>query len=303
MKHGIWLPLVLACSGPRANDASTVPQAFPIHLNRPSHVGERWHVVADGTQDESSSTYTEQVVVKKSEKHQIVHLDATVTALAVEDGIVSRAEYVVTAFDRGKDHRDVVGRGKHVVIQPASKKDDTVVEIDGQSAAADVREALGVIMPLTREPGDEDTVFGTHELQRIGASWPVNAAAMKVALLHNGASAQGDAIHGRVTLAGIDRNCLDLRVDLHVDSFTPLAPLPEGSQITKSKVLMQAKFELPVASTAGTSSEVRSVELDVHTEFEAFVPVQSAEVAGVTVDNRTDLHRSAAYTPWTNAAP
>ena len=120
---------------------------------------------------------------------------------------------------------------------------------------------------------------------------------MKVALLRNGASAQDDAIHGRVTLAGVDRDDLDLRVDLHVDSFTPLAPLPEGSQITKSKVLMQLKFALPIASTTKTNPGLRSVDLDVHTEFEAFVPVQSAEVAGVTFDSRTDLHRSAAYTP------
>jgi hypothetical protein len=298
VKHGVWLPLVLACSaGPRAQDASSLPRSYPIHLNRAVHVGERWHVVADGTQDESSSTYTEQVVVKKSERHQIVHLDATVSALAVENGVVSRADYVVIAFDRGKDHREVVGAGKHVVIQTAPKKDDTVVEIDGQSATADVREALGVIMPLTREPGDEDAVFGTNAAQRIGASWPVNVAAMKVALLHNGASATDDAIHGRVTLAGVDRDRLDLRVDLHVDSFTPTAPLPEGSQITKSKVLMQIEFELPT-STARTNTALRS-ELELHTEFEAFVPVQSAEVAGVTVDSRSDLRRSAAYTPLT----
>jgi hypothetical protein len=285
---------MLACGGPAAHDARTAPPTFEIRLHRPSHVGERWHIVADGTQSESKSTYTEQVVVKKSEKHQAIHFDATVTALAVEGGVVSRAEYLVTAFESVKNHEQLLAPGKHVVIQPAPKKDDTVIAVDGQPATPDVREALGIVMALTREPGDDDTVFGTHERQPIGASWAVNGAAMRTVLVRNGASAPSDAIHGQVTLASrTPDDCLDVRVDLHVDSFTPLAPLPEGSQITKSKVLLQAKFALPI----DTRLSLRRAELDVHTEFEAFVPVQSAEIAGVTVDSQTDHHRSTAYTP------
>jgi hypothetical protein len=302
VKAAVWVSLVFACSAPRAHEP-TAAQSFEVHLHRAMHVGDPWHVVIDGTSHESSSTYTEQVVVKKSDKADAVHFDAAATARAVDHGVVTRTEYVVAAFDHGHDHRELVPPGKHLVVETVGKKQDAIVEIDGQSASKEIREAVAVVLSLTHGPGDEDTIFGTTARQRVGMSWSTNQEAMKAELLRNGASARDDAIHGLVTLVGVERvgatSCLDLRVDLHVDEFTPLAALPEGSQITKSKVIMKAMFKLPVDTALG----LRAAELDVHSEFEAFVPVQSAEVVGVTVDTQTDLHRSETYEPLAPLRP
>jgi hypothetical protein len=116
-------------------------------------------------------------------------------------------------------------------------------------------------------------------------------------LLRNGAIVKDDAISGHVMLAGKERvdrdDCLDVRVDLRINAFTPTAKLPEGSQVTKGTVTLRVLYVLPIDVTRGP----RRGELDVHTEFEAFVPVQSAETAGVTVDTRSDRHRTVAYAP------
>jgi hypothetical protein len=290
-----WLCVLVGC-GATAHTAQTQPGSFPIQLHRPMKLGARWHVVSDGTSSEASSTFTEQVVVKKSDKHAKVHFDATASAVAVEDGVVSRADYAIVAFE--KNGATLVPAGHHVVVETAAKKEDARIEVDGQPAAPEVRDALDVVLSLARDNENEDAIFGTALRQPIGGSWPVAIGPTKLVLERNGAVARDEAISGHVTLSGTERveadDCLDVRVDLHINAFTPTpGRLPEGSQVTKGTVAMTALFVLPVDVTR----RVRRGELDVRTEFEAFVPVQSAEDAGVTVETQTHQHRVESLTP------
>jgi len=288
---------VLSCNTapPLAPVASN--DTFVVRLHRPAHVGDRWHVVVDGTSRDASSTYTQELVVKKSDKRVTVHFDANALARATSDGVVTQAEYVITAFERGDNHEVVVAPGKHVVVTTAPQKADARVLVDGEPASADVREALDVALPLAHGPGNEDMLFGTDQPQRVGSAWPIHIATTKDELLRNGVIAREEAIHGTVTLTGTKRvrgvDWLDVRIDLRVDAFTPVKPLPEGTQITTSTVLMKATSTMPASAAVSGASGV----LDVHTEFEGFVPVQAADITGVTVDTKTDLHRSVLYEP------
>ncbi len=285
-----------ACGSPTpAASTARTQEQYTVRLHRPVTPDAKWHVVSDGSFFESSSTFTEQVVVKKSEKRVKAHFDAIATAVAVDAGTVSRVDYLITSF--ASDGRDVIPPGVHLVIEPAPKKDDTRIDVAGHPASADVREALDAVMQLTRDVEGEDVVFGTRTAQPIGGSWPVAVEPTKVLLARNGAVAKDEAISGRVTLAGKERigtdDCLDIRVDLGIRAFTPTKPLPEGSQVTKGTLTLTLVYAVPLDVARGG----RRSDLDAHTEFEAFIPVQNAETAGVTLTVRSDRRRTVETDP------
>ncbi|HEX4516628.1 MAG TPA: hypothetical protein VGH87_19630 [Polyangiaceae bacterium] len=266
-------------------------------MRRPSHAGDKVRVVVDSTVDESSKTYTEQVVVKKAEKHHRLHLDAIEDIRAVDAfGDAQRVELTITSFT----NRDVVvlAPGQHLTIVLAPKKADAVVDVDGAHASADVRELVEAVLPLAHTPADADAVVGTRVRQRVGGSWRVDDAAMIGELARTGAAVKPEALVARASLADIERSegveCMDVRIDLDVSAFEPVAPLPEGSQVTRSKVAVHIDEHLPLAVDR---PRLRS-EVVVHSEFEAFVAVNGqAEVAGVTIDRTNDETRKVRYTP------
>ncbi|HEY1955599.1 MAG TPA: hypothetical protein VGH28_08300 [Polyangiaceae bacterium] len=266
-------------------------------MRRPSRVGERTAVVVDATVDESNKTFTEQVLLKHEEKHFRLHLDAVAETREVDAfGAPARSELTIRAFTR--DGTAVIAPGKHLVIVSAPKKSDAVVTIDGEPASADVRALVDELVPIGRGAGDADAVFGTHGRKRIGDAWPFDAQAMVSELARTGVIAKPNAIHGQVSLASAERvggvDCVDLRIDLGVSAFEPEKQLPEGTEITRSRVTVRVDEVLPVDARLPR----RADDTVVHAEFDAFVPVKDqVEVAGVTVEHVSDRTRHASYTP------
>ncbi len=296
--RGAWLSLFVACGGPApALNPNVATMDYEIHMRRPSRAGDKVRMVVDSNVDESTKTYTEQVVVKKSEKHHRLHLDAIADIRAVDAfGDVARVELTITSFT----NRDVVvlAPGQRLTIVPAPKKADAVVEVDGQRASPDVRELVDAVLQLAHTVGDEDAVLGTRVRQRVGGTWRVDDTAMIRELARTGAVVKPEALAARASLADIERldgtACMDVRIDLTVSAFEPIAPLPDGSQVTRSKVAVHIDEHLPLDVELPRSRS----EVVVHSEFEAFVAVNGqAEVAGVTVDNTTDQTRKVRYTP------
>lgn len=292
LKSAIFFVLC-ACGAPKVEHAAPLDHA--IQLRRPSHVGDRWHVVTDATIDETRTTYTEQVLVKKDEKHRRLHFDAEAKALAVDAyGDVTREDLSIASFTDGA--RSIVDRGKHIVIELAQKKADSVVEIDGVAATSDMRELVDDVTAISHGAGDPDTFLGTRDRQPVGGSWPFDKEAMRIELARAGVNAKTSAIEGRVTLANVARDanvdCLDVRIDIDISAFEPAAPLPEGSTITKGKVSVRIDELLPIDARLSRKGD----DLVVHAEFEAFIPVKgNVEVAGVTIESKTDHTRHARY--------
>jgi len=80
-----WLLACLICAC--ATHAPPPPRAtsdYAIELRRPSHAGDRAHVVTTATFDDTRTTYTEQVVVKKEERHHRLRFDAMQQVLEVD---------------------------------------------------------------------------------------------------------------------------------------------------------------------------------------------------------------------------
>jgi len=289
--------LLLASCSAAAPRALSVSNDFEIHMRRASRVGEREAVVVDATIAESSKTYTEQVLLKHDEKKFRLHLDAIAETRAVDAfDQPTRVDFAIRAFT--KDDVALVAPGKHVVIATAPKKKDAVVEIDGAPASAEMRTLVDEVVPVARREGDADVVFGTRARKRVGDAWPFDRAAVVHELARTGVIAKPDAVSGHVSLAGTTRaggiDCAVVRIDLAVSAFEPETALPEGSEITRSRVAVRVDELLPLDAHLSR----RGDETLVHAEFEAFVPVKGqAEVAGVTVEHVTDRTRRATFAP------
>ena len=281
---------VVACGAPAAR--SPAASDYEIRVARPSHVGERTAVVVDAKIDESNKTFTEQVLLKNEEKHFRLHFDALADVREVDAyGAPSRTDFTIRAFTR--DDAALVSPGKHVVIVSAPKKSDAVVEIDGQPASPEMRGLVDEVVPVGRGVGDADNVFGVRARKRVGDAWPFDKRAMVYELARTGVLAKPEAIDGHVSLASAERDCVDVRIDLSVAAFEPEKPLPEGSEITRSRVKVRVDELLPIDPRLPR----RADDTVVHAEFEAFVPVKDqVEVAGVTVDHVSDRTRRATYT-------
>ena len=288
--RAVFVLFLVACGAPAARTPAR--SDYEIRVARPSHVGERTAVVVDAKIDESSKSFTEQVLLKHEEKHFRLHFDALAETREVDAyGAPSRTELTIRAFT--KDAAPVIGAGKHLVIVSAPEKKDALVEIDGQPASEEVRAFVDEVVPIGRGVGDADTVFGTRERKRVGDAWPFDKRAMVYELARTGVLAKPEAIDGHVSLASAARDCVDVRIDLSVAAFEPEKPLPEGSEITRSRVKVRVDELLPIDPRLPR----RADDTVVHAEFEAFVPVKDqVEVAGVTVDHVSDRTRHATYT-------
>ncbi len=293
----VWMlaAISLGACASRAPEQPRAPSDYAIELRRPSHKGERLHVVTTATFDESRTTSTEQVLVKKEERHLRLHLDADLDVLEVDPlGDVTREDLTVASFTEGP--REIVARGGHIMIQLAAKKNDSVVEIDGKNATAAEREMIDMVTAISHGAGDQNTVLGTRVRQPVGGVWAFDKDAMRAELARTGVTTEANALDGHVALASVDRidgvDCLDVRMDFSLSAFTPEKPLPEGSTITRSKVTARVDEHLPIDAHA----ERKGDDLVVHAEFEAFVPVKgNVEVAGVTFESRTDHTRHTHY--------
>ena len=289
MRAAVFL-FVVACGAPAAR--APAPSDYEIRVARPSHVGERTAVVVDAKIDESNKTFTEHVLLKHEEKHFRLHFDALAEVREVDAyGAPSRTDFTIRAFT--KDDDSLVSPGKHLVIASAPKKSDAVVDIDGQPASPEMRALVDEVVPVGRGVGDADTVFGVRDRKRVGDAWPFDKRAMVYELARTGVLAKPEAIDGHVSLASAEHGCVDVRIDLSVAAFEPEKPLPEGSEITRSRVKVRVDELLPVDPRLPR----RGDDTVVHAEFEAFVPVKDqVEVAGVTVDHVSDRTRHATYT-------
>ena len=295
MRHVVAFVSFAACA-PHAASAPPVAATYEIHLRRSSHVGDRAAVVVDATIDEANKTYTEQVLLKNDKTHVRFHLDAVGETREVDAlGLPVKTDFAIRALTKGS--AALVAPGEHVVVVTALDKKDARVEVDGAPASAEVHDAIDDLVGLSR-PGDPDALFDVRARRRIGEAWAFDDGAMAHELLRSGVRAEASALAGRVTLASVEPvagvTCARLRIDLAVSAFEPAKPLPEGSEITRSRLTVRVDELLPLDAR----SPRRADETTVHAEFEAFVPVKDqAEVAGVTIERTTDRTRRATYTP------
>jgi hypothetical protein len=148
-----------SASATSAASAPVVPIAngktYAIHMRRPSHVGDRGHLIADDEHNEKTSALLSGETTRKdSNKSAHVHLDATVVMLELQTDGYSALRDEVTVNEFWQTHEDgstetLARAGARISVVRAAKKEDARVTVDGKPATKSFRDAIDHLTTLT----------------------------------------------------------------------------------------------------------------------------------------------------------
>lgn len=263
-------------------------KTYAIHLTRPSHAGERWHVVADDTTDK---TVTQDGTVVQ-EKHRVLHLDGVYTAVAVDDrGRPLRDHYDVKELTA--DGQPLASAGVGIDVTRAGREEDAVVLVGGAPATAEVMDAIRTLLTVRSGGATDDEVFGTEQPQAVGAHWAVDTRLAHDDLLQD-AGIDATTVTGDVWLAGLTRandiDCLDVRAKLALDGLA-LPNLPKGSVVDLGHADVDMEATLPFDARPVRATEALTMSMKVR------VRVPTPEGREATLSVTMTSKRTARYSP------
>ena len=287
--------VLTACGGGTAQTApvelpkADAAKAYVIHLTRPSHVGDRTHVVMDQTEEKASKITSGETVVEDKHARKVMHYDAISTVVAIDDqGRMTKTRH---------DVKELVVDGKqlaHGVIEitRARREKDAIVTHDGAPVSEDVRAALSSLLKLGVGGPSDDDVFGTKTPQAIGAHWPINAQ-LAHDDLKDDTGIDAANVTGETWLEGTTRvgdvDCLDVRAKMVLDGIV-VPDMPQGSTIESGRADAEMRAALPLDEHREKLVDHMSMKMSFRLHVEA--PNGPPTAVLVTLAETHDAHFS-----------
>lgn len=249
-------------------------KAYPIHMARALHVGQRMHFVSDAEEARTTTMTRQGSVIDKKKVLNRMHLDAVGTVMSLDakqDAL--RATYAVSDLSASGDKAKSLLHNQKLDVTRAKKEDDAIVLVDGAPATAEIREALKMVMSLRTGGPSDDEVFGSKEPRAVGAHWSIDAQRAHDDLVSDqGESMANAVIDGDVTVAGLGQaegvNCLELKSDLHMKNIAVPAA-PAGSTVVEGKATAHFEGLFPIDETIPRLTDrltlTMSIKLEVTT--------------------------------------
>jgi hypothetical protein len=250
------------CTGARAQD-------YPIKLDRPFKVGDKFRVEATGTSKQSSTVTVDGEIVKREDIDFTAAYEAEETVLEVDDkGRATRVSIKVSKLTRteGEKTEDLVEPGAVVIAARPEKK--KFFEINGRPAEAKTAKTLDLFITVGGQGPTEDEIFGTTERKKVGDSWSVDVEKAK-ADFQESAGGRLEDLEGKVKLDGVDKrpNGEVERISAHLTAkFIP--PFPPGVTLDDSSMDLKSSGAYPVDEKAPRRME----SLKMKIEFSAHAP-------------------------------
>lgn len=224
---------------------------YEIQLMRPSAVGDRYELKASGSL-EKQMTLTAEGNPPRSRRALIAaELEGSATVLEIDDlQRESRVKLLISRFvvsnGGATEKKAALPRDTEVIGQRREGKKEFLV--DGQAAAKDIAEILGLFFSLPAGQTSDDEIFGTPERRSVGDRWEVNGAAAVRDLAAEGLNVDARNILGGTTLNDVTlvdgRKCLHLSSNLEIRDLE--APVPPGLTLEKSTLSATFSGMLPV---------------------------------------------------------
>ena len=252
--------------------APTVP-GYVVHVQHPSKVGVRWHVVAD---DETSERTSAQVAGnpahQDSSKTTHVHVDGTVVVRELQANGRSPLKDETTVdelwatLDLGAKQA-LAPPGAHVAVGRAPRKDDATVTVDGLPASQAVRDAIDSLFSLATYAGpSDDEVFGTPAPQSIGGEWRINEQLAEKGLAASGVVVSPGTVSGTTKLVGVQSidgvDCLELENKMTIGALQSIGSLPPGSTIQSARSDISLHLLVPADDTRAVSRSEITMTLE-----------------------------------------
>jgi hypothetical protein len=259
---GFVFVAAMGCAGspPPVEAPTTVAKkTYAVHFHRPSQVGERFHVVADRSEDMATKVTKDGALVSQKHDEHTIHCDAVSTVVATDaHGRTTRARYEVKELT--SDGRRLQGSG--IELTRHGKETDAEIVVDGNPANENVRKALSALFKLGLDGATDDDVFGTKTPQPVGARWAIDSAVAVRSFKDDGLDVS--SIHGDVWLDGTTRmdgvECLDIRGALHMSGIR-LPDLPKGAEVDESRADAELRATLPTEGRVARAADHLSMTM------------------------------------------
>lgn len=260
MRHAIPL-LTLVTTVLCGPVATASAEDYQIKLVRPVKIGERYALVARGTQEQHMTiTVAGQRTPPKDEMMSIALTAKAVVLVVSAGGSEMKTRFTVTRLTNtaGARAAEVLPAGTIVIAERVGSK--TAFQVAGAPATHDVAQALGVVISLDSDGGaNDDTVLGTKERKKVGDSWQIDAAAA-AADARTRSQLQVDAanITGKATLADVLKD--GLKVTAVIEMKHVGIPLPPGVTVKSSVFSAHFSGVFPVDATRRATQTVMTLD-------------------------------------------
>lgn len=237
-------------------------QDYEIRLNRPSKVGDRYHIVTTCSDNSSAiATVDGQAMPPRNELIE-AELAGDIEVLEVTPkGQSAKYNLVIEKFVRtDAKGGELLPAGTTVLVEFVGGR--TTFKVGGEPTGRLVSRVLemAAVNAHSDDKAMDDQVFGTTERKKVGDSWPINAAVAAADLVKMNIPATPDKLSGQTTLAEAlqqdGQKVLRLTGSMEMNGVSP--QLPPGVEVQKSSLVATMSGLFPVDLTkqavqAGTS--------------------------------------------------
>lgn len=246
-----------ASSGGRRPDRDT----YEIRLDRPPRLGAWESIKVSHSSRLGRVMRKGDQILNREEVIARVEYDGTVRAMQLDaSGRTVRAEYQVRrlTLDEGSGPQEVLREGDVVLLDRGDK--EAPLRLGGGALPPLAEKALKEFINTGSTHRSDDEIFGTQERQRVGASWPMNAA-MAAADLGPTLTVRPEDLSGRTKLVAVGPSggvdCMTLRGEMTARKVA-MPSLPPEAVLDSSAVRADFVGVFPVEPTrARLLSELR----------------------------------------------
>jgi len=224
-------------------------QTYKIQFDRPMKPGEKYNIVASGTQSQAMTVTSDGKTLQEQKEEFSVDYKSVEEVLEVDSlGRETKISSTIEKFTKttGGVTKDMLPKGT-VLVSSAPN----VHLVNGVAVDPDVAKALSMAVQLSKGGPGDDTIFGTREAKKIGDSWDADATAMKEDLSKTFGGAVQD-FAGKTTLVNVVKSGSGdvLKIQAKVTGKV-VPPLPPGFTVDASAMEVTLAGDLPVDLSLG----------------------------------------------------
>ena len=214
MKESIIIiaAIVMAAADPVENK----DVQYRIALQRPYSAGESFQVDVVKKEKTAAAASRKGELIDARMTQWTVRMNAIFAATEVTPtGSLRKATYTIRSFtaDRGEGEQEVLPRGS--VVTALYGGDIPAFEVDGKKADDRITAALLQIITGNREGMNDDLMFGSSTLKKVGDCWGINADQILRYFESSGITVKKESLRGNTCLEkALTHNgvlCLQLR--------------------------------------------------------------------------------------------
>jgi hypothetical protein len=269
--------------------APPAAKTYAVRFDRPSHVGDRTHLVTNRREDTTTKISRDGAVVSDKREQHSVHYDAVTTVIAVD----TQSRPVRVRYDV----KELTSDGRRlqasvIEITRRGKEKDAEILVDGSPASDDARKVLASLLKLGNAGVSDDDVFGSKSPQPVGGRWAIDGSRAIASLAEDGLDVR--SIKGEVWLDGTTRvdgaECLAVRAALDLDGMD-VPGMPEGSVTEESHATADLRTSLTIEGRLGRAEDRMSTAMT----FRVRVPAPQGPPMMVSVQRNEarDAHETA----------